>query len=287
MLTDIWTVMWKERKERSRQQESLRDEVTNWFAPLLLLGLLAIRPPVEVGPDWVTSPFSLLGSITVPLMWVGMTIADSFAGERERHTLETLLASRLPDRAILFGKLGVPVLDAVGITLVVHLVSLTALNVVHWDGTLMLYTPTIALANLGVSFLLAMLVASLGVFFSLRAATAKQAAQHLMMALLSPLSLLVLLLLYVGAFYAISWLGTVLPATWRAALARFFEGIVVTTQPFFEGIVLTVQRFFEGIVLTANFTQVLLLVIALLVVVDVGLVRAALARCQRARLLPA
>jgi ABC-type Na+ efflux pump permease subunit len=31
-------------------------------------------------------------------------ITDSIAGERERQTLETLLASRLPDRAILLGK---------------------------------------------------------------------------------------------------------------------------------------------------------------------------------------
>ncbi|MAG37307.1 MAG: ABC-2 type transporter, partial [Dehalococcoidia bacterium] len=177
-----------------------------------------------------------------------------FAGERERHTLETLLASRLPDRAILFGKLGVPVLDAIGATLVVHLVSLTALNVVHWDGTLMLYTPTIALINLGVSFLLAMLAACLGVIFSLRAATAKQAAQNLMIALLSPLVLF---------FVGITLLGTVLPAAWRAAFERFFAEVVVT----------------------ADLTQVLLVVIVVLTAIDVMLLWAALARFQRARLI--
>ncbi len=32
-------------------------------------------------------------------------ITDSIAGERERQTLETLLASRLPDRAIVLGKI--------------------------------------------------------------------------------------------------------------------------------------------------------------------------------------
>ena len=31
-------------------------------------------------------------------------IADGIPGERERHTLETLLASRLSDRSILLGK---------------------------------------------------------------------------------------------------------------------------------------------------------------------------------------
>ena len=50
-------------------------------------------------------------------MMVSSLVADSFAGERERHTLETLLASRLPDRAILAGKLLVPVAVAWGAAL--------------------------------------------------------------------------------------------------------------------------------------------------------------------------
>ena len=41
-------------------------------------------------------------------------IGDAIAGERERHTLETLLASRMPDRAILLGKVIAIVLYAWG-----------------------------------------------------------------------------------------------------------------------------------------------------------------------------
>lgn len=39
-----------------------------------------------------------------PLVLTLTMVADSFAGERERHALETLLASRLSDRAILLGE---------------------------------------------------------------------------------------------------------------------------------------------------------------------------------------
>ena len=37
-------------------------------------------------------------------------VPDSFAGERERHTLEKLLASRLADRSILLGKYAAAIL---------------------------------------------------------------------------------------------------------------------------------------------------------------------------------
>ena len=54
--------------------------------------MVAIYVPLQMGRDWVDSPGSLF-CLIVPLMLVGMTIPESFAGERERHTLATLLAS--------------------------------------------------------------------------------------------------------------------------------------------------------------------------------------------------
>jgi ABC-type transport system involved in cytochrome c biogenesis ATPase subunit len=58
------------------------------------------------GRAWITSPAIALAWSWVPMFLVMTVIADAFAGERERHTLETLLASRLSDGAILFGKMG-------------------------------------------------------------------------------------------------------------------------------------------------------------------------------------
>ena len=66
---------------------------------------LAIYLPLQARDAWVNGPIPLVPATLMPVMLVGLTIADSFAGERERHTLPTLLASRLSDRAILIGKI--------------------------------------------------------------------------------------------------------------------------------------------------------------------------------------
>lgn len=53
---------------------------------------MGILVPAQSGSTWTTSPSTpfLIAWVTLGLV-VSMT-ADSFAGERERHTLETLLA---------------------------------------------------------------------------------------------------------------------------------------------------------------------------------------------------
>jgi ABC-2 type transport system permease protein len=106
-------------------------------------------------------------------------IADSFAGERERHTLETLLASRLSDRAILFGKVASAVSYAWGLILGMVLLGLLTVNVVAGHGKLLMYPLPTLLASVCLSLLFSLLAASIGVPVSLRAATVKQAQQTL------------------------------------------------------------------------------------------------------------
>src|SRR5215207_5614395 len=96
MLTDISTVIWKEWKEFLGQRSTL-------LSMLFFLAVFAGLLPLQAGERWVDSPLSVANLVFVPLFFVLTVIADSFAGERERHTLDTLLASRLTDRAILFG----------------------------------------------------------------------------------------------------------------------------------------------------------------------------------------
>ena len=246
MIADILTVMWKESKGLLRYQGSRTRAVLGFLIPMAMLGIYL---PLQIGRALVEGPWSLLASVFIPMMLVGTMIPESFAGERERHTLETLLASRLPDRAILFGKVAVAVGYAWGMTLMLLLVSLVMVNVTHWDGQVLLYTPTMALANVALSLLLASLVAGLGVLISLRAATVQEAQQTLMTATLFPLVLLQMIPLL---------LLNVVPDG-RARL--------------------------EELVTAANPTQILLIVMAILVVSDVGLLVAAMARFQRARLI--
>lgn len=246
MIADILTVMWKERKGLLRSRGSRTKAVMGFLIPMVMLGIYL---PLQIGRALVEGPWSLLASVFIPMMMVGMTIPESFAGERERHTLETLLASRLTDRAILFGKVTVSVGYAWGITLMLLLVSLVMVNVTHWDGKVLFYTPIMVLANVALSLLLASLVAGLGVLISLRAATVQEAQQSLMTATLFPLVLLQMIPLL---------LLNVVP-NGKALLKELVEA--------------------------ANPTQIILIVIAVLVVLDLALLVAAMVRFKRTRLI--
>ena len=98
MIADVLTVMWKESKGLIRYQGSLTKTMLSLLIPVVMMGIYL---PLQIGRALVEGPWSLLATVFIPMMLVGMTIPESFAGERERHTLGTLLASRLPDRAIM------------------------------------------------------------------------------------------------------------------------------------------------------------------------------------------
>jgi ABC-2 type transport system permease protein len=178
---------------------------------------------------------------------VGIAIPESFAGERERHTLETLLASRLPDRAILFGKVVLAVAYGWGSTLIVLILGLVTVNLTHGGGEFMFYKPMVAVASVVVSLLTAGLVANLGVLISLRSATTQGAQQALMSVLLIPAMVL-----------------QIVPMVMLSVVPNGRE---------------TLREW-----LSLDFTQVALVMMAVLVVTNVGLLLAALARFQRARL---
>jgi ABC-2 type transport system permease protein len=131
-----------------------------------------------------------MASLIVPLILIGFTIPESFAGERERHTLETLLASRLPDRAILFGKLTLAIGVGWGMTLASLLVGLMVANLFHWTGELQMYRLDVLLSNVALSLLLSCLMANLGILVSLRAKSTQGAQQALVSILLVPLMVL-------------------------------------------------------------------------------------------------
>lgn len=182
MMTDIWTVMWKERKGL------LWTRGSRWRAilsPLIAFAMVAIYFPLQTGRDWVDSPVALF-CLIVPLLLAGMTIPESFAGERERHTLATLLASRLPDRAILFGKMAVSIAFGWGMTLFVLLIALITVNIAHWEGHLLFYSWRVLLASVGLSLILAFMVSGAGVLISLRSATVQEAQQLLMTSFMIP-----------------------------------------------------------------------------------------------------
>jgi ABC-2 type transport system permease protein len=185
MLGDAWIVALKEWREVLIRGMGFRGTI-GFFGLILLVFGVAI--PARAGLDWVDSPWYALVFAWLPLMLVMAVVADSFAGERERHTLETLLASRLSDSAILLGKVVAAVAFAYGMLLMVSAMSLVTVNVVaagirpavglvFWSGG-----TVFGVVCLG--FLLTVLCATIGVMVSLRSETVRQANLRLSMGLI-------------------------------------------------------------------------------------------------------
>ncbi len=138
MTRDLFTVLWKEWIEIVHMRGSARSTVVMMMVPLLLLGIFF---PLQFGRRWTESPVSLLMWGWIPLLLASAVVADSFAGERERHTLETLLASRLSDRSILFGKLLASVFYSLGMTFAIIMVGIVTLNIKYaGDGFIFMKT---------------------------------------------------------------------------------------------------------------------------------------------------
>jgi ABC-2 type transport system permease protein len=174
MMADIFTVAWKELREmliqgdpRGRSKLSL----------LIVVAVFGVLIPLQNGRAWVDSPLSIIVWGWMPFLWVSGIVADSFAGERERHTLEALLATRLSDRAILFGKLLAALLYGFVLTWAILLVSLVTVNVAFGQGELLIFPLPLSLAALSFSILISGLAASIGVLVSLRAGSVRQAQQ--------------------------------------------------------------------------------------------------------------
>jgi ABC-2 type transport system permease protein len=119
----------------------------------------------------------IVDGLFLPYIILQTVIADSFAGERERHTLETLLASRLSDRAILFGKVNAAVAygSAAGIIGALAQAVVANLSPKNADSGLAFYPVGSIVAIVVLALLMSLLTASVGCLVSLRAATTRQA----------------------------------------------------------------------------------------------------------------
>jgi ABC-2 type transport system permease protein len=141
---------------------------------------MSIFFPLESGPSFIGETTFLLFYICIPVLFGIILMPDLFAGERERHTLETLLASRLSDRAILFGKLLVGMLYSFIMTLVFIFLALAVVNVAHWNGQIQTYPLPLLVFALVMALLIDTFFAAVGVLVSLRAPTVRQGAETLM-----------------------------------------------------------------------------------------------------------
>jgi len=244
MNNDILTIMWKEYKGLLRYGDNRWKGIAILVTPIALFGILI---PIQFRQEWLTGGWSLGVAFFTPLMLITSTIAESFAGERERHTLETLLASRLPDKAILFGKLLVSILFAWGMTLILLFVSLMVVNLFDGSSGFHSYQMDILWMDILGSLLVSGFVSGLGIVISLRSATVQAASQSIVVLLFLPFLLLQAVVFLLPVF---------LPKT--------------TTQAILDQL---------------NFNNIIIVVLVVILVADILLFLGALSRFQRSRLI--
>lgn len=224
---DVWIVLGKEWLE-------LRSSDSGWVTASTLVAFLAIAGvfvPWQLGLLWVEGPWVALIWAWMPMFLVTTVTADSVAGERERHTLETLLATRLSDAAILWGKwlAGVTwVWCAMALCLPTGLITV---NLVVEGGP---HLPTVAQAAglLAASFAGGGLGAAVGVLVSMRATSVRHAQQILaigaLLIALVPVGLLRLLPQEwtAGVLEALAW-GSPARLAWTLAAVLTLLGLPV------------------------------------------------------------
>ncbi len=176
MIQDIITIIRKEWQEVIFHRSSGRQ---SWVSILIIIGMVGIYLPYTNGADWLSNPLSLVTWAWLPIFMTNGMVADAFAGERERHTLETLLSTRLSDTAILLGKVAASVLYAWLISLLSALAGAITVNVMAGEGAFLFYDPAMFFGGLLGVLLVAILMSAIGVFVSLKADTVRQAAQKL------------------------------------------------------------------------------------------------------------
>jgi len=176
MIEDLRTVMWKERKSLFRQPGSRLRMLLTVAIPI---GYFGIVGPLQAGDSFATGPDPWFIATVLPLLTVIMVAPDSFAGERERKTLRTLLASRLSDSAILWAKVGFSMLLAMGMMIFTLLIAILVANIfIEVDGLILIESGRLAYM-FAVSLLLSTTTAGAAVLISLRAQTVQQAQQML------------------------------------------------------------------------------------------------------------
>jgi len=181
MIEDVMTVMWKEFKELIAMKGTMKGGVYRLIIPF---GLLGVYLPIVFGRSFIDTPFILLLYIWFPMLMGIAIVLDSIAGERERHTLETLLASRLSDRAILYGKISSAVVYGFGMTLIFIALGIAMVNIVFWPGHILIYPFETLAFTLLAALLINILLAAVGVLVSLHAQTVRQGSETLMGAII-------------------------------------------------------------------------------------------------------
>lgn len=245
IFTDIITIFWKEHREYKLAYRGR----AGWGMVMFLLltgGLI----PWQLGELWVKGSLALVMLTWFSVMPGMMMNADSIAGERERHTLETLLASRLDNRSILLGKAILPIIYALLFTIIMLLLGWAVVNLKLRLGMLpgsdpkhfLFYRPEVLWGAPLLSLAMGTFSNLVGVLVSLRAPTVKKAQQTLSLG------------------FTVLWLvpvfgGQLLPRPWRHQVFESFKNSNPTQTILAGALVLLMVNLFLYALARARFQR--------------------------------
>lgn len=176
MIDEILIVARKEFIETLTNPKSRRQTL---ITLVVTVAIVDVAPAFLIQRYWpnvgIAFALALFSLVITPMM----TTADSIAGERERHTLETLLATRLSDTAIVLGKILALVTISVGSALLMLFQAIIVLSAIfgNWGAVPLLLAAILGVTLVGV--VASVFLCSIGVLVSMRAQTVQGAQQAL------------------------------------------------------------------------------------------------------------
>jgi ABC-2 type transport system permease protein len=211
-MSDIFTVLQKELRELVGERVSRRG---GFIQSLVVIVMLGIVFPAGQGVLWLAgSPLAIIYFTSLPAILAVTVAADAFAGERERKTLETLLATPLSERSILVGKGAAAIAFALFAAVVALLAAVITVNVTAHPASLFLPSPLLLAGALGGAFASASLTSAVAILVSMRVPVARSVQQ------MTSLSGMLLF-----SAIAATWSALGLAMTWANVLAA--EGAVL------------------------------------------------------------
>lgn len=202
MIADITAVLWKELRVVLWDKGSLVRGLRSFVLALAIFGIVL---PWQFGRELIESPAALAIWIWVPCLMATSVVADAFAGERERHTLETLLSMPLGDAAIFIGKFAAAVLYGWAFAVIASLVAAGAVNVLHPGAAAIFYAPEAFAGVIVFGLLVTAMFVSAGILFALRSQTVRQATQTVSLLILA----LVVIPVGVSQFAPVEWIDAI------------------------------------------------------------------------------
>ena len=212
-LDRILAVAWKEWREVARLDDGFRALGLRFILVAVFGVVLSWRLGSEYGRDWST-----IGVLVELAILAALPVApDAFAGERERHTLESLLATAVTPREVFLGKY-LAIMGFAAVSVVLGAVLGVATALLRYGSSRIAIDPEVMIGGMILGALGAAVIGGLTMIISIYSPTVRSASQR------SAYGLVALLLI-------VSSLRRTMSPAWRMRLAQLAGTFAQAPRP--------------------------------------------------------